>query len=95
MAKEFKFDPNLTFFTSDTHFGHANIIRLCNRPFEDVNEMNEKLIENWNKVVPENGTVFHLGDFAFGGSGLWNKVLDQLNGQIYLIMGNHKIMLNL
>ena len=89
MAKEFKFDPNLTFFTSDTHFGHANIIRLCNRPFKDVNEMNEKLIENWNKVVPENGTVFHLGDFAFGGSGLWNSIIPRLNGQIYLIMGNH------
>lgn len=89
MAKEFKFDPNLTFFTSDTHFGHANIIRLCNRPFKDVEEMNEKLVENWNKVVPENGTVFHLGDFAFGGSGLWNSIISRLNGQIYLIMGNH------
>lgn len=89
MAKEFKFDPNLTFFTSDTHFGHANIIRLCNRPFKDVEEMNEKLVENWNKVVPENGTVFHLGDFAFGGSGLWNSIIPRLNGQIYLIMGNH------
>lgn len=30
--------------------------------------MNEKLIENWNKVVPEDDVVFHLGDFAFGGS---------------------------
>lgn len=89
MAKEFKFDPNLTFFTSDTHFGHANIIRLCNRPFKDMEEMNEKLVENWNKVVPENGTVFHLGDFAFGGSALWNSIIPRLNGQIYLILGNH------
>lgn len=89
MAKEFKFDPNLTFFTSDTHFGHANIIKLCNRPFKDVEEMNEKLVENWNKVVPENGVVFHLGDFAFGGSALWNSIIPRLNGQIYLILGNH------
>lgn len=89
MAKEFRFDPNLTFFTSDTHFGHANIIKLCNRPFKDVEEMNEKLVENWNKVVPENGTVFHLGDFAFGGSALWNSIIPRLNGRIYLILGNH------
>lgn len=51
--------------------------------------MNEKLIENWNKVVPENGTVFHLGDFAFGGSALWNSIIPRLNGRIYLILGNH------
>ena len=87
--QKFEFSAKNTFFTSDTHFGHANIIRLCNRPFKDVEEMNEKLVENWNRVVPEDGTVFHLGDFAFGGSALWNKVLDQLNGRIYLILGNH------
>lgn len=89
MAKEFKFDPSLTFFTSDSHWGHKRIIELCKRPFKDVEEMNNSLIENWNKVVPKNGVVFHLGDFAFGGSELWNKVLDQLNGKIYLILGNH------
>ena len=87
--QKFEFNPEKTFFTSDTHFGHANIIRLCNRPFKDVEEMNEKLIENWNKVVPEDGTVFHLGDFAFGGSTLWNSIIPRLNGQIYLIIGNH------
>lgn len=53
--------------------------------------MNEKLIENWNNVVPKDGIVFHLGDFAFGGSQLWNDVLSKLNGHIYLILGNHKI----
>lgn len=87
--QKFEFSAKNTFFTSDTHFGHANIIKLCNRPFKDVEEMNEKLIENWNKVVSEDGTVFHLGDFAFGGSGLWNSVIPRLNGQIYLIIGNH------
>ena len=89
MAKEFRFDSNLTFFTSDTHWGHKRIIELCKRPFKDVEEMNNSLIENWNKVVPKNGIVFHLGDFAFGGSGLWNSIIPRLNGQIYLIMGNH------
>ena len=83
--------PEKLFFTSDTHFGHANIIHLCNRPFADVNEMNEKLIENWNSVVPEDGIVYHLGDFAFGGSALWNSVLERLNGKIHLIIGNHDV----
>lgn len=84
-----KFKSENTFFTSDTHFGHKNIIKLCNRPFSSVEEMNEKLIENWNSVVSENDTVFHLGDFAFGGSSMWNDVLSRLNGKIYLILGNH------
>ena len=84
-----EFNPDHTFFTSDTHFVHRNIIRLCNRPYESIEEMNAKLIENWNSVVGENDIVFHLGDFALGGSTLWNSILEQLNGQIILIIGNH------
>lgn len=87
--KKYKFDPEHTFFTSDTHFGHANIIRFCNRPFQNVEEMNEVLIENWNKVVSKDDTVFHLGDFAFGGSSVWNSIIPRLNGHINLIIGNH------
>lgn len=79
------------FFTSDTHFGHTNILQFCNRPFHSVQEMNEALINNWNNVVRPEDTVYHLGDFAFGGSQLWNDVLSKLNGHIYLILGNHKI----
>ena len=51
--------------------------------------MNEALITNWNNVVKPNDTVFHLGDFAFGGSYIWNNVLSRLNGNIHLILGNH------
>lgn len=87
--QKFEFSAKNTFFTSDTHFGHANIIKLCNRPFKDVEEMNEKLVENWNRVVPEDGTVFHLGDFAFGGSNVWKSIIPRLNGHINLIIGNH------
>ena len=47
----FKFDGSRVFFTSDTHFNHANIIRFCNRPFKDVSHMNEAIISNWNRVV--------------------------------------------
>ena len=77
------------FFTSDTHFGHENIIKFCNRPFANAQEMNETLINNWNRVVGPDDTIFHLGDFAFGGSYLWNNMLDRLNGHIHLVIGNH------
>jgi len=78
-----------TFFTSDTHFNHYNIIKYCNRPFGSVEEMTTVLTENWNKVVSPNDVVWHLGDFAFGPVGMCNGLLHQLNGTKYLIRGNH------
>lgn len=74
------------FFTSDLHFNHAAIMKFCNRPFASVEEMNEKLIENWNNVVGEKDIVFDLGDVCFKKK--WD-CLDQLNGKHYLIYGNH------
>ncbi len=85
----FKFNAEHTFFTSDTHFNHANIIKFCNRPFKDVEQMNDVMIANWNSVIGKDDTVFHLGDFCLGGAAEWTKILDRLNGKIYLIMGNH------
>ena len=87
----FTFNAEHTFFTSDTHFNHANIIKFCNRPFKDVEQMNESMIANWNRVVGMDDTVFHLGDFCLGGAAEWTKVLDRLNGKIYLILGNHDL----
>ena len=86
----YKFDTgdNL-WFTSDTHFCHENIIRFSGRPFRDAAEMNEELIRRWNETVPENGIVFHLGDFCMGGSRDWNDIMYRLHGKIYLILGNH------
>lgn len=77
------------FFTSDTHFDHQNIIRLCNRPFETVEEMNETMVENWNKTVGKDDTVYHIGDFSWGGVTAAKAIFDRLNGQKHLIMGNH------
>lgn len=77
------------FFTSDLHFRHGNIIKYCNRPFETVQEQTEKLIENWNKTVPDTATVFILGDFAFASKNQWRGILNQLTGKKYLILGNH------
>ena len=77
-----------TWFTSDTHFGHANIIKYTNRPFSSVEEMNNILIQNWNQAVRPNDTVYHLGDFAFGRKNIIN-IAPVLNGNVTLILGNH------
>lgn len=76
-------------FTADTHFGHKNIIRFCQRPYADVEEMNKAIIDNWNNVVGEDDLVFHLGDFSVGGAAEWTQLLNQLHGRIFLILGNH------
>lgn len=83
------FEPDKVWFTSDTHFYHENILKFCSRPFKDITEMNDALVRNWNETVPPDGIVFHLGDFAFGGPREWNDILSRLNGEIYLILGNH------
>lgn len=82
-------DGSKVFFTSDTHFSHVNIMKFSGRPFESVEEMNEYLIEQWNKKVPEDGIVYHLGDFGFGTSGKLVQIRKRLNGEIHLIVGNH------
>ena len=81
-------DQNI-FFTSDTHFWHTNIIKFCDRPFRSVEEMNDAIIDNWNRVVGENDIVFHLGDFCFCGSDKFKEIIEKLNGHIYLVVGNH------
>jgi calcineurin-like phosphoesterase family protein len=82
-------DASKVFFTSDTHFNHFNIIKSCSRPFKDEVEMNEALIENWNKVADDDSVIFHLGDFAWGGFSKWTPILERLKGHIVLIKGNH------
>jgi len=76
-------------FTADTHFNHDAIRRYCQRPFETCEEMDETIITNWNKVITRKDTVYHLGDFAFGGHDIVRKIRARLNGQIHLILGNH------
>jgi len=78
-----------TYFTSDTHYNHANIIRYCARPFKDLYTMNRELILRWNAVVGPRDRVYHLGDFALGKSQYWPDFFKKLNGYKILIRGNH------
>ncbi len=78
------------FFTADHHFGHENIIKFCNRPFKDAKEMNEVLIQRWNEKIKPNDMVYHLGDVALTYKENLATILDQLNGKIHLIVGNHE-----
>lgn len=79
----------MRFFTSDTHFGHRNIIKYANRPFKDVEHMDEILIRNWNDTVGPDDTVFHLGDVALGSWERWHNILTRLSGYKILVVGNH------
>lgn len=60
------FTPDQVWFTSDTHFGHENIIRFCNRPFRSAEEINAELIRRWREVVPQEGIVFVDKDASIG-----------------------------
>jgi len=76
----------MRYFTSDTHFAHHNIIRFCNRPFATVDDMDRKLIENWNATVKPEDTIYCTGDFAMRTP---KHFADQLKGKKILIIGNH------
>lgn len=88
------------FVISDTHFTHKNFLSfreyypdgpLIRPGFSSVEEMDELMIENWNKTVTEHDKVYHLGDFSFGGKDNIGRIASRLNGKKRLIAGNHEI----
>jgi calcineurin-like phosphoesterase family protein len=77
----------MRWYSSDSHFGHGNIIKYCNRPFSNVNEMNEVILKNINDVVKPEDDYIHLGDFCFGNA---TYFLDRINcNNIYFCVGSH------
>jgi calcineurin-like phosphoesterase family protein len=85
-------------FTSDTHFGHANILtfkdahgQLIRPGFTDVWEMNEILIEKWNTVVRPQDHVYHLGDVSMMRPTRIAALLRRLHGHLRLVRGNHDV----
>jgi len=87
------------FVTSDFHLNHANIIRYCNRPFKDVETMNNTIIHNFNEVIKEDDIVYHNGDYCFcntsggkkgEGEGVKaSELIKKFNGNWTFLKGNH------
>jgi len=75
------------FFTSDHHFGHANIIRYCDRPFSSTEEMEEEMSRKWNEIVGPKDIVYHLGDFTLGGLEDAMRYFSMLNGEVRILDG--------
>lgn len=78
-----------TFFTADHHFGHANIIKYCDRPYSKVLDMDIALIGKWNSVVEHTDTVYYVGDFSLKGLEHVRYYFKQLKGRIRMIAGSH------
>lgn len=80
----------MIYYISDLHLGHSNIINMCNRPYSDVEQMNEDLINKWNNIVKKNDIIYLLGDFSMKLSNEKSlEYLKRLNGIKYFIKGNH------
>lgn len=79
----------MIFVTADLHMSHKNIIKHCNRPFNNVEEMDDMIIKNWNNRVSKKDTVYIVGDFTFRSSKHVREHVNALNGKIVLIEGNH------
>lgn len=78
-------------FTSDLHFGHKNIIRHCDRPFDSAAAMDVAMVRSWNERVCHEDTVYVLGDFAFESAKKAKTMLSRLAGRKILIRGNHDV----
>lgn len=81
--------PFQTFFVADTHFGHRGVLGMCQRPFSDIEEHDELLIQAWNAVVGPRDEVWHLGDFALAKADRCAAVFRRLRGRKILVQGNH------
>ena len=74
---------------SDMHFNHRSMILFGKRPFKNLKEMHDTIIENWNDVVDKNDVILILGDFGGGDAMFFRWILRELNGEKILIKGNH------
>lgn len=79
----------MNYYISDTHFGHKNVIRYDNRPFDSIEEMDEAMIQLWNETVNDADAVYILGDFSWYKEDKTALILGKLKGHKILIKGNH------
>jgi len=80
---------NKTWIISDTHFGHRKIIEMCNRPFQNLEEMEKTIIKNWNNRIQDGHDVIIAGDFSLSTKERCEQICRQLHGNKLLIKGNH------
>ena len=78
-----------TWFTSDLHIGHANIIKFCQRPFGSVEEMNDVIVARINDIVPPDWVLIILGDAVMGKISETLGVLASIKAEVKLVPGNH------
>jgi len=78
-----------TWFTSDEHYHHKNILKFSKRPFSNLQDMHQALIDNNNRVVEDKDVVYHLGDFSFANPKKTQRIIDQLKGKHVFINGSH------
>jgi calcineurin-like phosphoesterase family protein len=87
-----KVDKNKFKVSSDLHFFHHNVLAYCSRPWTNIEDMNEGLVTNWNSVVNKDDKAFIIGDVGMGGKSkgpLLANILSRMNGDKYLVPGNH------
>lgn len=79
---------------SDLHIGHENVIRYCDRPFADAEEMNERLHTNWRETVGDDDLLLFVGDVAMWPAlrdGVWERIRGAAGGTRRLVVGNHDL----
>lgn len=89
-----KFESTNSVFIADTHFGHANIIKYCDRPFIDIDEMDALMLSGLQHADELGKTIFHMGDFVFKPENLLKSTW-RPSGEHYIILGNHDKYANL
>lgn len=82
------------FFTADEHYGHKNIIKYCDRPFNNIEEMDNILVKNHNEIVTKKDITYHLGDFTLKEVHIAGKIIHQLNGKHFFLRGSHDYWLS-
>lgn len=79
----------MNYYIGDWHYGHANIIDIDDRPFENVESMNQALVRNWQDAVTDKDLVYVLGDMFWSPEEKAADVLQALPGRKILVKGNH------
>lgn len=79
----------MIYYIADLHLGHKNILKLCNRPFNSIEEHDKFIMDNWNAIVTEEDEVYIIGDLCYRNSIPLHQYLEKLKGIKHLIIGNH------